>query len=253
MAAAKPFSLTINPGAIFVSSDGVLNSASYAGGAVAPGEIVVIYGSGMGPSTLVGLQLDSRGYVSSSLAGTQVLFDGTPAPLIYTQAGQVSAVVPYAVSGNTTTQLRVSYQGQTSIPVSLQVAAAAPGIFTSDSTGRGQGSIVNQDGTINSPDNPAPVGSVVAVYATGEGQTNPGGIDGKPAGLSPPRANMPVTATIGALNAQVQYAGGVFGLVAGVLQVNVLIPQGVSVGSSVPIVMNIGGIATQANVTVAIK
>jgi uncharacterized protein (TIGR03437 family) len=253
MVVAKPFSLTINPGAISVSSGGVLNSASYAGGAIAPGEIIVIYGSGMGPGTLVGLQLDSRGYVSSSLAGTQVLFDGVPAPLVYTQAGQVSAVVPYAVSGNSTTQLRVSYQGETSIPISLPVTAAAPGIFTSDSSGRGQGSIVNQDGTINSPDNPAPVGSVVAVYATGEGQTNPGGIDGKPAGLSPPRANQPVTATIAGLSAPVQYAGGVFGLVAGVMQVNVLIPQGVAVGSSVPIVLTVGGIATQANVTLAIK
>jgi uncharacterized protein (TIGR03437 family) len=253
MVAGKPFSLTVNPAAISVSSDGVLNSASYAGGAVAPGEIIVIYGSGMGPGTLVGLQLDSRGYVSSSLAGTQVLFDGVPAPLIYTQAGQVSAVVPYAVSGNATTQLRVFYQGQTSIPISLPVTAAAPGIFTSDSSGRGQGSIVNQDGSINSPDNPAPVGSVVAVYATGEGQTNPGGIDGKPAGLSPPLANQPVTATIGGLNAPVQYAGGVFGLVAGVMQVNVLIPQGVSVGSSVPIVLSVGGTATQANITLAIK
>jgi len=251
--ASKPFSLTISPGAVSVSSNGVVNSASYGGGAVAPGEIVAIFGAGMGPGTLVGLQLDSRGYVSTSLSGTQALFDGVPAPLIYTSAGQVSAVVPYAVSGKATTQLRVSYQGQISNTVSLPVAAVAPGIFTSDSSGRGQGAIVNQDGTVNSADNPAPVGSVVSVYATGEGQTNPGGVDGKPGDLSATRPNQPVTATIGGLTAPVQYAGGAFGLVAGALQVNVQIPAGASAGSSVPIVLNIGGSATQANVTLAIK
>jgi uncharacterized protein (TIGR03437 family) len=232
----------------------VVNAASYAGGSVSPGEIVAIFGSGLGPGTLVGPQLDSRGYVSTSLAGTQVLFDGVAAPLIYTWAGQVSAVVPYAVSGKTSTQVQVSYQNQNSNLVAIPVTNAVPGIFTMDASGRGQGAIVNQDGTVNSADNPAAVGSYVSVYATGEGQTRPGGIDGKPGDVpAPTPIAQPVTATVGGLNAQVQYAGGVPGEVAGVLQVNVQVPQRIATGPSVPIVLNIGGQATQTGVTLSIR
>ena len=107
--ATVQFSLTINgvPPSILTAG---INAASYVGGSVSPGEIVVIFGSGLGPNTLVGPQLDAGGYVSSSLAGTQVLFDGVAAPIIYTQASQVSVVVPYEVIGRT--QVQVVYQGQ---------------------------------------------------------------------------------------------------------------------------------------------
>jgi uncharacterized protein (TIGR03437 family) len=254
--ATKQFSLRITGGggSVSISANGVVNAASYAGGAVSPGEIITIFGAGLGPSTLVGLQLDSRGYVSTSLAGTQVLFDGVAAPLIYTVAGQVSAVVPYAVTGKTSTQLQVSYQGQNSNMVSIPVTSVVPGIFTIDASGKGAGAIVNQDGTVNSSTNPAAVGTYVFVYATGEGQTTPGGIDGKPGDApAPTPTTQPVTATVGGVNAQVQYAGGVPGLVAGVLQVNVLVPQGVASGNSVPIVLNIGGQSTQTGVTLSIR
>ena len=249
--ATVQFSLTINgvPPSILTAG---INAASYVGGSVSPGEIVVIFGSGLGPNTLVGPQLDTRGYVSSSLAGTQVLFDGVAAPIIYTQASQVSVVVPYEVIGRT--QVQVVYQGQASNLVLIPVAAVMPGIFTVGASGHGQGSILNQDGTVNSASNPAPVGSYVSVYATGEGQTNPAGIDGKPAGSPTPRpVAQPITATVGGLPAQVQYAGGAPGLVAGLLQANVQIPTGVASGSNAPIVINVGGQTTQANVTVAIK
>jgi uncharacterized protein (TIGR03437 family) len=248
--ATLQFSLTINgaPPSILVAG---INAASYVGGSVSPGEIVLIFGSGLGPNTLVGTQLDTRGYVSSSVAGTQVLFDGLAAPIIYTQASQVSVVVPYGVIGRT--QVQVVYQGQSSNPVLIPVATVMPGIFTADASAQGQGSILNQDGTVNSASNPAPVGSYVSVYATGEGLTSPAGIDGKPAGSPAPRPVVqPITATVGGLPAQVQYAGGAPGLVAGVLQANVQIPAGVLSGSS-PIVINVGGQSTQANVTVAIK
>jgi uncharacterized protein (TIGR03437 family) len=253
--ASKQFSLTVtgSGGGPSISANGIVNSASYAGGAVVPGEIVAIYGSGLGPNTLTSLQLDSRGYVSNSLAGTQVFFDQVAAPMIYTVANQVSAVVPYEVSGST--QVKVVYQGQSSNVVTVPVGAVLPGIFTADSSGHGQGAIVNQDGTINSPSNPAAAGSIVFLYGTGEGQTNPIGVDGEP-GASPaptPVAQPEMTATIGGLNATVQYAGGVPGLVAGVLQVNVQIPAGVSSGSAVPIQLSLGGQNSQTGVTLAVK
>jgi uncharacterized protein (TIGR03437 family) len=252
--ATKQFSLTISGEAVTLSTSGIVNAASYAGGRISPGEIVTIFGFFPGPATLVTLQLDSRGYVSTNLGGEQVLFDGVPAPMIYAVAGQVSAVVPYEVSGESSTQVQVSYQMQVSNPVTMTVAGVVPGVFTIDGSGHGQGAIVNQDGTVNSKSNPAAVGSTVFVYATGEGQTNPAGVDGKPdAAPLPQPITQPVTATVGGVAANVAYAGGVSGLVAGVLQVNVQIPQGVSSGDAVSIVLNVGGTTSQANVTLAIR
>jgi uncharacterized protein (TIGR03437 family) len=252
----KQFSMTINPsvGMPMISSSGIGNAASYAGGSVAPGELVVIFGSDLGPSTLAGLQVNSNGYVSTSLAGTQVLFDGIAAPLVYTEAEQVSAVVPYEVSGRISTQVQVVYQGQNSNVVAMPVGAVMPGVFTDNSSGQGQGAVVNQDGTVNSISNPASAGSVIFFYATGEGQTNPGGVDGQPDNSpAPTPVAQPITVTIGGINAQVIYAGGVPGLVAGVLQVNVQLPSGIATGNAVPFVLTVGGKASQSNVTFAVR
>ena len=251
--AANPFSLTINPGPPSISATGISNAASYAGGGVAPGEMVAIFGSGFGPATIAGLLIDNRGYVATSLAGTQVLFDGVPAPLIYAVTDQVSAIVPYETFRKTSTQVQVVYQGRGSNTISVPVITAMPGIFTLDSSGHGPGSIINQDGSVNSASNPAPAGSFVFIYATGEGQTNPNGTDGKPNDYPAPLPiSQPVTATIGGLNADVLYAGGVPGLVAGVLQVNLTVPANLPPGSSVSVVLTIAGKPTQANVTLAV-
>ncbi len=236
-----------------ISSNGIMNAASYATGGVAPGEMITIFGSGLGPATLAPLQTDQRGYVSTALGGTQVLFDGTPAPLIYSLAGQVSAVVPYETFGKSSTQVQVVFQGQSSSTVSVPVVTAIPGVFTLNSSGSGPGAIVNQNGTVNSATNPASAGSIVMIFATGEGETNPDGTDGKPDGFpAPTPIAQPVSATIGGLNADVQYAGGVAGLVAGFFQVNVRVPSGVPAGGALPVILSIGGKSSQANVTLAV-
>jgi uncharacterized protein (TIGR03437 family) len=252
--ASKAVSFTIDPVSISISANGVVNGASHAGGAVSPGEIVTISGSNFGPGAFTGDQLDSNGYVTTSLAGTQALFDGVAAPLLSAQSGQVTAVVPYEVSGNLSTQLQISYQGQTSSAVSVPVAVAASGIFTADSSGSGQGLVFNEDGSANAPGNAASAGSTVVVYATGEGQTIPGGVDGKPGDpATPPVPVQTVTATIGGEDALVVAAGGISGMAAGYLQVSVQIPADVTVGDSAPIVLTIGGVASQANVTLAVQ
>jgi uncharacterized protein (TIGR03437 family) len=246
------FNLTIVASTATLAASGIVNSASYAGGSVSPGEIITLFGSFPGPATLVGLQLVG-GIVSNNLSGAQVLFDGVAAPMIYAKAGQMAAVVPYEVNGRSATQVQVSYQGQTSNTVSMPVTSVMPGVFSYDSTGRGQGAIINQDGTINSASNPAPAGTVVAVYATGEGQTNPAGTDGKP-GVPPAPIPIvqPVGASVAGISASVQYAGGAPGLVAGVLQVNVKIPAGAGSGS-VPLLVSIGGQSSQSLITVAVQ
>jgi uncharacterized protein (TIGR03437 family) len=238
---------------------GVVNAASYQGGAVSPGEIVAIFGAAIGPANLAGAQIGSPGFLDNSLAGARVYFDGILAPLVYTSAKAGTAIVPYEVAGKTSTQVQIEYLGAFSDPVNVPVAAAIPGLFTKDFSGTGQGAILNHDGSLNSAANPAARGSIVSLYATGEGETNPAGLDGMLAGAAPPKPRLPVTATIGGISAEVTYAGGATGLVAGGMQINVRVPASIAPGGAVPVVITIGDVAlplpagSQAGVTLAVR
>lgn len=236
-----------------ISGAGVVNAASFIGGAISAGEIVTIFGSGIGPNSLIGVQLDSSGRIASSLSDTRVLFDDIPAPLIYVSTGQISAIVPYSVSGKSNVSLRVEYQGKSSNAVSLAVAGSAPAFFTANSSGTGQGAFLNQNSSVNSASNPADQGSVVVLYATGEGQTTPGGLDGRLANEVYPKPQLPVSVQIGGVEGEVLYAGAAPGLVAGVFQVNVKIPSGIVAGPSVPIRLGVGGTFSRSGVTLAIR
>jgi uncharacterized protein (TIGR03437 family) len=209
----------------------VTNAASNLAGPVAPGELVVLYGNGLG-----GVRT--------------VLFNGVAGPLLYATPGQVGAVAPYAVSG-ASLQVVVQSAGAASAPVAVAAAATSPGVFTLDGSGRGQAAAVNQDGTLNGTAAPAAAGSVLSLYATGEGQTVPAGVDGKPAVPPLPQPVALVTVTIGGVAAVVRYAGGAPGLIAGVMQVNVVVPAGVS-GTAL-VVLTVGGVASQAGVTVTVR
>ena len=177
--------------------------------------------------------------------------------MIYASATQTSVMVPYGVNGRTTTSIVVEYSGVQSSATGFNVAPAAPGIYTLNQQGTGPGAIINQNGvTVNSAAAPAPRGNVVSVYMTGEGQTNPGGVDGAiiPAVLSALKNPLlRVTATVGGIDAPVQYAGSAAGLISGVMQVNLQIPANAPTGASVPIVITVGTATTQAGVTVAVQ
>jgi hypothetical protein len=148
-------------GSVSVLSTGVVavtNAASYAAGSVAPGEMLVIWGGSLAGAVVNTLQVTATGFVSTSLGGTRVLFDGIPAPLVYTTENQLCAIVPYEVDGQLHTSLQVEFQGTRTAPFVLPVTKSSPGLFTLDGSGQGQGAILNQDGTINGPLNPAPRG-----------------------------------------------------------------------------------------------
>jgi uncharacterized protein (TIGR03437 family) len=231
----------------------VANAASNLSGAIAPGEIVVLFGSSFGPAQLTSAHAGSDGLYDAQLAGTSVQFNGISAPMIYASSTQVAAIVPYEVTGNNA-QVAVTYQGQSSAPTTVAVAAAAPGLFTLGSTGQGQAAAVNQDGSINTSSAPAPVGSIISLYATGEGQTSPAGVDGKPATAPLPTPVLPVTVTIGGVTINdLQYVGGAPGEVAGLLQINVQIPAGITAGSAVPVLIRVGSATSQAGVTIAVS
>jgi uncharacterized protein (TIGR03437 family) len=230
----------------------VTNAASNLAGSIALGEIVVLSGVGLGPAQITSASVGGDGLYDAQWSGTSVKFNGTPAPILYTWAGQIGAIVPYEVTGSTA-QVTVAYQGQTSGPLTVAVAGSAPGLFTLNSTGWGQAAAVNQDGSINTALTPAPIGSFISLYATGEGQTSPAGIDGKPASDSPPAPVLPVSVTIGGVTvSNLQYAGGAPGEVSGMLQINVQIPGGVQAGSTVPVSVQIGSASSRGGVTIAV-
>ena len=220
--------------------DGIVNAANFLPvaqvlgeedirGAVAAGQLVTLYGHGIGPATPAGLELDANGRVSTETAGTRVLFDGIPAPLLYVSATQVNAVAPWSIAGKITVQVEVERNGQRSAPIELHVVEASPAFFTHNPNGQGQAAALNQDGTLNSRDNPAALGSVIVLYATGLGLFDQALEDGEVISTEPPFAGLrqPVTVLIGSLEAEVLYAGPAPGYVAGLVQINARIPTGI--------------------------
>ena len=176
----------------------VVNAASFAGGAVAPGEIVTIYGTNLGPDQSAQAAYDGSGYLGTYAGETRVFFDNIQAPLVYASASMVSAIVPYQVSASA--NVRVEYQLRSSAPVAVPVAASAPAIYTYGGTSRAV--VVNQDNTFNSDANPAARGDIVTLFATGEGQTSPAGVTGRmPRSGSWPAPVGAVSATFGGIAA----------------------------------------------------
>jgi uncharacterized protein (TIGR03437 family) len=149
------------------------NAASYDAGAVAPGEIVSLFGNGLGPANAVSLAPGADRYPTD--AGVQVLFDGIPAPLLYLSETQVNAIAPWGLTVGKSTQICVVNGGTRTNCLDKRVVAAAPGVFTD---GCGYASALNQDGTVNSAANAAEPGSIGAVLGTGLGPMDPQPADG---------------------------------------------------------------------------
>jgi trimeric autotransporter adhesin len=236
---------------------GIVNSASYYAAGVSAGEIVTLFGSNLGPRDGVGLRVAASGRVDNVLAGVRVRFDGVAAPLIYVSATQISIVVPYEVDGRARTSLQVETSAGLSQMVEVAVWPTVPAIFTRNSAGYGQAAALNEDGTPNDLQRPAERGSIIVLYATGEGQTSPLGSTGLITPISDVqtlrRPLQPVSVTIAGQPAQVLYAGAAPGLVAGVMQVNVRVPDNGSVGDGISVYLTVGGQSTQPNVTVSLK
>ncbi len=239
------------------------NAASLIAGAVAPGEIVSIFGTNLGPSTPASFQLTSAGKVPTTIGTTQVFFNGTAAPLLYVSATQINAIVPYEIAGSAQTTMTVTSNGIPSSGLTLLVVSSSPAIFTVTQNGSGQAAALNQNGTVNSASNPAARGSVISIYGTGEGQTNPAGVTGSVTpGVPPfamPAGNVATSfqvpgpgGTITSIPATIQYGGEAPSLVAGVLQVNVVVPNSVPSGAAT-LVLTVGGNTSTSTVTVQVQ
>ena len=168
-------SLSPNAGAQTHPLACVGNSASLATGAVAPGEIVTLFGNGLGPQKGIQTQATAQTAYPTYAANVEVTFDGTPAPLLWVQDAQINAVAPWSLRPGQTTQVCVSYNNANTNCLAWPVVQTAPAVFTVDGT---YAAALNQDGSINSANNPAAVGSIVSVWATGLGPIAPPQADG---------------------------------------------------------------------------
>ncbi len=245
----------LSPGALAV----VTNAASNLPGAIAPGEIVTIYGPNLSIDSLMPQTIDfntyPQGQIDNGINGLQVLFNSVAAPILYESTTQVAAIVPYYPPGFAgTATVEVVDNTATTAVILVPIAASAPEIFTSNSSGSGQAAALNQDGSANSSSKPASAGQAVVLYVTGEGLETPAGVDGIINGAVPPfqHPRLAVTATVGGIAASVEYAGGAPSQVQGVMQLNLRLPAGVPTGNAVPVTVTVGGATSKAKVTIAI-
>jgi len=243
--------LTNSPLAGTAAISSVANSASYLAGAVSPGELVTVSGANFGPPAAVQGAV-SGGSVANTLESTQVLFGGTASPLLYASSNQINAVVPFGVTG-ATAPVQVVYQGQTTASFSVSLQPASPALFSLNASGGGQGAILNQDGSVNGASNPASPGSVVVLFATGTGLTMPASTDGAITSPPLPEPLLPVSVTIDGRPAEILYAGAAPDLIAGVTQINVVVPDSLSPSPADSVVLTVGTFTSPSAVTVAIQ
>ena len=240
---------------------------------VAPREIVSIFGQNLGPSTaMTATPSGSPLMYPIILDGIEVEFQISAtvtvfAPIIMISTNQINAVVPYEVesvlgTGNTQITVTVLNQGIATAAYPLVVVAEDPGTFTFGGLGQGQAAVLNYDSTsgaytINSSKNAAPRGSTIVIYATGMGELSTQVPDGTVASAAGLLADQTARVDINGQPAVVSYAGAAPGAVAGLVQINAIVPPTVSTGASIPITVSIGDAAdsrrSQQGVTLAVK
>lgn len=235
--------LAINPG-------GLMNAGSYAAGApVALGSIATVFGSYLLSSPVNSGELP----LPHTLAGLSLYFStGVEAPLLYASAEQVNFQVPWELAGQHQTTLTAILNGHESESQTVNLTLYAPGIFTTNGQGSGQGAILDSSNRLADASNPAARGSTVQIFCTGLGPVTNQPRTGSPAPFKPLSwTNTKPTVTIGGLPAELQFYGLAPGTV-GLYQVNAVVPRDSAIGDSVPVVIEIGG-ATSNGVTIAIE
>jgi uncharacterized protein (TIGR03437 family) len=244
---------------------------------VSPRQIISIFGQNLGPSTVtsatpVGSPLTYPTVLSGITVTFMVNGNLLAAPILMVSSNQINAIVPVGVaaaigSGSPTAQIVVQNNGTPTLPFTATVVAEDPGVFTFGGLGQGQAAILNYDSTtggysINSSKSGAARGSTILIYATGMGDLslNPDGTsvpDGAVATAALTVADQTARVDIAGQPAVVSYAGACPGAVAGLVQINAIVPPTVATGSSVAITVSIGSAATarrsQAGVTLVVK
>jgi len=244
----------INPPQPVLPSNGIVNAATFLPGPLAPGEIASLFGANLGPRDPVIFSLDpATNKLPTTLGGTTITFNGVKAPLFFVSANQVNFQVPFEIAFQNSAQMVVNVAGLSPAATIVPIADAALGIFTVAGTNRA--AALNQDNSLNSPDNPAPVGSVIQLFVTGQGMLDTKIETGSLAPASPPFPAprlQPVGVTIGGIQANVLFAGLAPGF-AGLTQINAEIPRAVIPSSNVAVSVGMGFFQSPVPALIAIK
>jgi uncharacterized protein (TIGR03437 family) len=211
---------TIVPAQPFASPIfGITNAAGgQLSGRIAPGEVISIFGSGLGPATPV-TAAPVNGAFPTSLGGVLVLVNNSPVPLLYVSASQINAEIPAPLNGMDSAVVQVR-NGSSTLP-EFHVAVDAT-IWEIFQNAAGSAVAINQDGSLNSASNPAKAGSIASIWATGFGN-GAGPISG---GVATSAIDwcMFCQITVGSVTETVQYGGAAPGLIDGIMQVNFMVP-----------------------------
>ena len=250
-----PVSLRVTDQAPAISA--VEDSASHRA-IVSPGQVVTILGSGLAPNLGPYAPIPAAGEPLYTIGGTSVVIGGERAQLLYVGEDEVVAIVPELSVFATTTDVTVDRAGVLSASMSIGLANFAPSLFTLNEAGSGPAIAINTDGSVNSPLMPAARGSVLSFYGTGFfGQSssvcaynfvNPLILEGIDAATE---------VTVGGKQAFVLYAGIAPGLVCGMQEMYIIIPDDAPAGNAIPLKLRTGEgsqwYETQDNVTIAVR
>ncbi len=225
-----------------ITAGGVVNAASYDGSAIAPGEVISIFGSGFASEPALSLVENNR--VPVTLGDTRVSLGGRYVPILAATPTQVNVIVPSDFPPGTPVDVVVQFDTAASAVI-VPVAASVFGLVALDGSGSGPGAILNQDGTVNSAANPALRGSVVSLFGTGVGNSLPDLFPGAIVISTPyPKPEAKVTSAIGDQPAEVIYAGSAPLLVYGATQINVRVPAALAAGPQ-PVVVMVNGFSSR--------
>nr|WP_321477744.1 SBBP repeat-containing protein [uncultured Paludibaculum sp.] len=251
---ATPVQITLrvtNPTPPSLTAAGVLHQAERTSQAIAPGLPILLQGEGFAFSGPL-MPADPAVDLPTTLAGVTVTVNGTPAALESVQSTFISAIVPFGVTGDTAT-IVVNRGNLASEPIVIPLAPTAPGLFTADGSGQGQARAENEDRSTNTADNPAEHGRPVILYAIGGGVMTPALADGQIVHDADHKPEATVEVFIGGLPCDVYYWGNTPGQTAGYLTLNLKVPDDVTPGPAVPVVLRIGGKDSTQTVTIAVR
>jgi uncharacterized protein (TIGR03437 family) len=231
---------------------GVVSGASFVPNSpLSPGSIVSLFGSNLGNGTAGAATLP----LGTTLSNATVVVAGQSLPLLFGSNGQINAVVPAGINVNTSQQIIVQRDNTLSIPISIDVGPANPGVFAYPAPGDPpqQGAIVNAlTYVVADPAAPVTTGNILAIFCTGLGAVDQSIPDGAAApGMPPANTVVKARVTIGGKDAMVSFAGLSPGF-AGLYQIDAEVPAGVASGSDVPVIVTIAGESSPA-ATIAVK
>ncbi len=228
----------------------VVHAANEVPGPLAPGSWAVVKGSFLGSSPDATPFHVTDGKVDTTLSDVRFLVDGFPVPVISASATKAVIQMPYTIANHNLVSVVAEYRGNRSDAFFVQTILINPAIFLAEGN---QGRILNPDGSQNRLGNGASPGDIVTIFATGEGLTDPAGVDGLIAGDNPPKpVLLPVMCWMDGQEAEIISFGGVPGQPAGYFQVSARVPPTVTRGAAVNLTVGIAGNYTPDLVTVAI-